>query len=125
LTDAARSVRLAVSGASSSTATARSSFQERMARALRSFQGRVLLILSGRDYTAREFTDSVDAAGIWRGTWQLPGLERCDLPDADHTFSEEISREAVENAVRRWLASLSAKTATSSSRVDLHGHPQR
>ena len=80
------------------------SYQDRMAAAWHGFARPLLVVLSGNDYTAREFADQVDAGGNWRGAWQHPHVKRLDLEGADHTFSQASDRIAVENATARWLA---------------------
>lgn len=78
-------------------------FQKRMARGLRNFPGRVLLLLSGDDYTAKEFLEYATASEAWRGLLDRPGLTRIDIADADHTFSSAAWRETVQNACIDWL----------------------
>ena len=78
------------------------SFQERMARGLRGFQGQVLLILSGNDYTAKEFLEYTAAADSWHRLLDRPRLTRIDIPAADHTFSSQAQRKTVENACLDW-----------------------
>lgn len=79
------------------------SFQQRMARGLRHFDGRTLLILSGDDYTAKEFLEHVAGDAAWRGLLDRPGLTRVDIAAADHTFSSHEWRKTVENACLAWL----------------------
>jgi exosortase A-associated hydrolase 1 len=62
-------------------------FQQRMARAWSGFDGALLLLLSGQDYTAKEFLAHAGADACWRGALQHPRLRREDCPQADHTFS--------------------------------------
>lgn len=79
------------------------SFQQRMARGLRNFGGRTLLILSGDDYTAKEFLEHVAGDEAWRGLLDRPGLTRVDIAAADHTFSSHEWRKSVENACLDWI----------------------
>ena len=78
-------------------------FQQRMMRAFESFSGSLLLILSGNDYTAKEFLqacqDSEPAQRALRG----PRLTRFDLAAADHTFSSREWRQSVEAETLAWL----------------------
>lgn len=99
-----RNLRLASSAGR--TETAARSFQDRMADGLRNFGGPALLILSGDDYTAKEFLQHVGADANWRGLLESPAVTRIDLPDADHTFSHVASASAVEAATGRWINSL-------------------
>ena len=78
-------------------------FQDRMARALREFPGRVLLILSGNDYTAKEFLEYAASAAPWHGILERPNIERIDVANADHTFSSAGWRGAVSSTTIEWL----------------------
>lgn len=80
-----------------------SSFQQRMLDAWDRFDRPTLLLLSGRDHTAREFIEQVGTDERWRACAARPWVERVDLPDADHTFSESRERLAAEQATARWL----------------------
>jgi len=78
-------------------------FQNRMARALREFNGRVMLILSGNDYTAKEFVQHASDDQLWRGLLNGSSLTQLTLPDADHTFSSATWRADVANTTLGWL----------------------
>ncbi|WP_317202247.1 hydrolase 1, exosortase A system-associated [Janthinobacterium sp.] len=78
---------------------------ERLRAALAAFDGRVLLILSGADLTAREFSDLVAADAGWRRRLAAPGVTRRELPGADHTFSRRVWREQVADWTAAWLRS--------------------
>jgi exosortase A-associated hydrolase 1 len=78
-------------------------FQDRMARGLRDFPGQVQLILSGNDYTAKEFLEFVAVSANWRGLLERPNLTRVDIAAADHTFSSQEWRKTVENTCLDWL----------------------
>lgn len=86
-------------------------FQQRMASAWRQFNGKILLILSGDDYTAKEFVEYAAADAAWSATLAKPGVSRHDLPDADHTFSDLALRQQVEVLTRGWLETLDLQTA--------------
>ena len=79
------------------------SFQERMAKGLREFSGEVLLILSGQDYTAKEFLEFAGTNANWSGLLDDKKISRVDLSEADHTFSSEVHRLAVESHTLSWL----------------------
>lgn len=81
-------------------------FPVRMAQGLRGFGGPVLLIISGGDLTAREFLDHADSDRAWAGLLNSPNLHRCDIVDADHTFSTAGHRCQVEDALLEWLRRL-------------------
>ena len=82
------------------------SFQDLMAEGWRQFDGEVLLILSGQDYTAKEFLEYVASDAAWSGVLDSRKLSRVDVADADHTFSSEELRSRVENETLKWLATL-------------------
>ena len=82
------------------------SFQDLMAEGWRQFDGEVLLILSGQDYTAKEFLEYVASDPAWSGVLDSRKLSRVDVADADHTFSSEELRSRVENETLKWLATL-------------------
>lgn len=79
------------------------SFQHRMAEAWNSFPGRLLLVLSGEDYVAKEFLESTNTNPVWRDALGHEGLVRYDLPLADHTFSKGQNQTMVENLTLDWL----------------------
>jgi exosortase A-associated hydrolase 1 len=83
-----------------------SSFQDAMASGLSAFRGRLLLILSGNDITAKEFTTFTAANPSWRGLLQRPNVARHELPDADHTFSRRQWLDEVQAQTVAWLLAL-------------------
>jgi uncharacterized protein len=85
-------------------------FQHRMALALRQFPGPVLLLLSARDYTAKEFVECAQSDPAWQGLLQHPQLQRVDVADADHTFSKALWRAAAEQAILDWMRCLQTPT---------------
>jgi exosortase A-associated hydrolase 1 len=87
----------------SAKADNRLGFQERMARALREFPAHVQLILSGNDYTAKEFLQYAADAEAWRGVLSRANIERIDIDNADHTFSSLALRGTVERSCLTWL----------------------
>lgn len=87
----------------SAVATESLPFQKRMARGLATFPGTVLLLLSGNDYTAKEFLETVKADSAWAAALGQPSVTRVDIAEADHTFSSAEWRRQVENITRQWL----------------------
>jgi len=83
-------------------------FQTAMARGLAKFRGRLLLILSGNDLTAKEFIEFARSSRAWRGLLERPTVSRIDLPDADHTFSRREWQRRVETDSIAWLSGLSS-----------------
>ena len=79
---------------------------ENMAEDLRRYRGRILLIISGRDLTAREFDDSARRSKTWRVLLSDPRLTRRDLPEADHTFSRREWKAMVSGCTWEWIKAL-------------------
>ena len=86
------------------------SFQARMAAAWRCFDGRILLLMSGRDLTAREFETYAATDAAWAGLIGQPKVQRIDLPEADHTFSSVQWRADVESRTIDWIRGLAGST---------------
>ena len=80
-------------------------FQQRMAQAWQGFGGQVLLLLSGDDYTAKEFLEYTAMDKAWTGLLDQAHVLRCDLPQADHTFSNALARSQVAALTLDWLQS--------------------
>lgn len=81
-------------------------FQSQMARSLKQYKGKVLLILSEPDTTAQEFLECAATDPDWQGVLQRPGVQRLDVAQADHTFSSAEWRALVEQAVLQWMTRL-------------------
>lgn len=86
-----------------SSAEAPQTYQQKMASAWSQFNGKFLLVLSGNDYTAKEFLEYTQSNAPWAQMLQQPNVERHDLSGADHTFSSTPDRIAVENLTLSWL----------------------
>ncbi len=78
-------------------------FQTQMANSWINFPGPIGLILSGNDYTAKEFLEHLTQEKPWGEAMNHPRLVRHDLPDADHTFSSHSDRQAAEALTVAWL----------------------
>ncbi|MFY7916847.1 MAG: hydrolase 1, exosortase A system-associated [Rubrivivax sp.] len=81
-------------------------FQQRMASAWAKFNGPILLLLSGRDHTAKEFLEYTGMTQHWQGLLQDERISRVDLPQEDHTFSSAQGRARVEHHTLQWLHGL-------------------
>jgi hypothetical protein len=81
----------------------REDFRLSMAHAWRAFDGSILLVLSGRDLTAKEFLEALPLEPAWHGALDKAGLTRLDIAQADHTFSVRVEREKFEAALADWL----------------------
>ena len=84
---------------------ASASLPERMADGLARFNGRLLLILSGSDLTAKEFMDVSASSEEWRSLLASARVTRHVIPDATHTFSRRAWRAQVEAWTAEWLQS--------------------
>jgi uncharacterized protein len=85
--------------------------QQRMAQAFAHFAGPKLLVLSGNDYTAKEFLEAAQTDALWRSNVALPSVQRLDIPGADHTFSTAQAQLTVEVQTVQWLRSWAAAAA--------------
>lgn len=85
-------------------------FQQGMALAWGQFDGQILLLLSGEDYTAKEFLEYVSVDTAWSKALAHPHLTRHDIPGADHTFSDKAHSARVEELTIDWLEHIVSKT---------------
>jgi exosortase A-associated hydrolase 1 len=83
--------------------SAEPAFRDRMADCLRDFGGPVLILLSERDITAKEFAEYARSSSRWRGILDRPNVEREEVARADHTFSSADWRGEVESRTLAWL----------------------
>jgi len=82
--------------------------EQRMRGGLARFDGDCLLLLSGRDYTAKEFLETVQLDPAWRDQLARPGVTRVDIAEADHTFSQPEAQQRVEQTTVSWLQRMRA-----------------
>lgn len=85
-----------------SVATLAQTFIDRMGNGWLRMRGRVLVILSGNDLTAREFADLCRTQPVWHEA-VMPGPNFVELPAADHTFSRREWKRRVEFLTLEWL----------------------
>lgn len=78
-------------------------FQERLLRGAESFAGPMLWVLSGQDYTAKEFVELVAAQERWQAVMGRGEAQRVDMATADHTFSAGADERALVNITASWL----------------------
>jgi exosortase A-associated hydrolase 1 len=83
-------------------------YLRRMHEGWRGFDRPVLFVLSGHDFTAREFEMWVARDNARKTLLQRPGVEIYRSDVADHTFSDKPSREAVTNRTIEWIRRLPA-----------------
>ena len=82
-------------------------FQQRMAKAWQGFSGHILLVLSGEDYTAKEFVEHAQTDVAWKGYQSHPKLTCNTIAGVDHTFSNATARGQAAEATLQWLAASS------------------
>jgi exosortase A-associated hydrolase 1 len=79
------------------------SLPERIALSLRNFTGDILIILSGNDYTAREFRDVTSASEIWKMIVAGSNVSVKHVPEADHTLSRREWSDMVATFTADWI----------------------
>jgi uncharacterized protein len=80
-----------------------SGFQNRMLRGFKAFPGQVLVLLSGNDYTAKEFLEISRTDPTWASCLKGANIVQTVTAEADHTFSSAEWQTQVENVTRQWL----------------------
>lgn len=81
-------------------------FQGKMRCALAESKLPTLLILSGDDYTAKEFMEVTQLDPAWQKLLAEPRLTRTELAGADHTFSSSKWRQYVQDATIAWVQAI-------------------
>ncbi|WP_372740498.1 hydrolase 1, exosortase A system-associated, partial [Neptunomonas sp.] len=79
---------------------------EKLQASLRAYHGPVLLIISGKDLTAAEFDDAVNASRPFHKLLSQKRFSRVDLKSADHTFSRREWRDEVTVWTASWIQKL-------------------
>ena len=77
-----------------------------MLRGLSGFHGATLVILSGNDYTAKEFIESTRVSQAWTAVLGAANVAVKAVPDADHTFSSGEWRTQIERLTLEWLGQI-------------------
>lgn len=78
---------------------------ERLLSSLAAFPGRILVILSGQDLTAKEFRDLSGSSAAWKRALAPHRTGWRHLEEADHTFSCRAWRDQVALWTREWVRS--------------------
>lgn len=84
---------------------ATASLPDRMFDGYSRFKGKVLVILSGNDLTASEFSDLAASNDKWRALLENQQTQTLTLAGANHTFSTREWRNKVEHWTEDWLHS--------------------
>jgi len=103
LANVARALRSSARGHRSHGAAATNPLAERLAGELQHFRGRILIILSGRDLTAKEFEDAARGSKKWQRIYTSEHVTRHRLDSADHTFSRREWRDQIASWTSEWL----------------------
>jgi hypothetical protein len=74
------------------------------------FHGRVTLVLSGQDLTAKEFLEHVGSRSGWSSVLAPPRVKRLDLPEANHTFTSSPAKATVVDTTLTHLLQLPDKS---------------
>lgn len=81
-------------------------FQVRMLDGVKRFNGKVLLILSGEDITAREFEHLLKTNRQWRRCFNKNNVSIEKIAEDNHTFSRREWSEQVERWTLEWIGTL-------------------
>lgn len=87
-------------------ATNQAPFLDRMLAAWERFDNSVLLAISGRDLTAREFLDVCRADERWHAAVTSGACTRMELPTADHTMSDSESFALFMKGCVNWVRAI-------------------
>ena len=79
-------------------------FTQRMEAGLAAFPRPILVLLSDRDLTAREFAAFCGRSALWGELMARDNVEVSTIAGADHTFSSAEALEAAGNLSLQWLA---------------------
>jgi exosortase A-associated hydrolase 1 len=79
------------------------SLPDKMYEGLCRFNGPILLVLSGDDMTAQEFSGLISASQKWRQLLAARTIQRHRLAAANHTFSRQEWRDQVAAWTSDWL----------------------
>ncbi|MFC6669025.1 hydrolase 1, exosortase A system-associated [Marinobacterium aestuariivivens] len=92
-------------GAADTRAASDRCYQQRMLDGLRHYRGKVLLLLSGNDLTAQEFSLQLARDPAWAQLLEERPVSRVCLDEADHTCSSRQAKEWVARQTRTFVFS--------------------
>ena len=78
-------------------------FTQRMLEGWKRFNGDVLLVIGGRSLVAKQFDQCVANSEAWQSVVHRPSVERVELADADHTFSQPGQQQALHDTIIEWF----------------------
>ena len=99
------SLRQLLSASMQRTEDAPAQLPARILEGLVHFKGRMLIILSGDDLTAREFADLQKSTAAWRELSSASRVQQMELDGANHTFSRRDWRAQVAQLCATWTTS--------------------
>lgn len=105
LRESVRSLVKLTTTAAGGRADADSGLPARLRRALSTFRGRVLIILSGADIGAREFSALGEQHAEWRALLSEPRVRQATVAQANHTFGRQAWRDDVAALCKDWIGS--------------------
>jgi hypothetical protein len=76
-----------------------------MFEGLRKYPGRVLLVLSGNDLTAKAFSLQLAQDAAWAQLFEERSVSRLCLESADHTFSTRQAKDWVARQTQIFVTS--------------------
>jgi uncharacterized protein len=98
-------LRQLLGAASRRPASLQAPLPARLFESLSQFQGKILIVLSGADLTAREFSDLQNSSAPWRCLANAPHVQQVHMAGANHTFARRDWREQVEQLCAAWVTS--------------------
>jgi len=78
-------------------------FIARMLHGFKSFEGKILIILSGQDATAQEFDHLMASNSDWVKASTSSKISLLQIPEANHTFSSILWRQQVAMKTVDWI----------------------
>jgi len=98
-----RSLWLAKRSGASQQAVRACHFLERMEKGMAAFHGPMLLLISERDLTAKEFEALCRESPSWGRNVIRKNVQRVTIAGADHTFSSAASLGTASSKILDWL----------------------
>jgi exosortase A-associated hydrolase 1 len=98
------SVRTAQGVSSSTSAPPGATFIDKALEGLKRFKGPIMLVISERDFTAKEFLDLCDDSADWKASIARADVTTRLIAGADHTFSERSVLEHISGQCIAWLS---------------------
>lgn len=96
----------AITGPRAAGGKAAQHFVSDMLQGIQAFAHPVLVLLSGKDLTAREFGSLLENDEQWQASMREPAARIAPIADSDHTFSRASWREEVAHLTLDYLESL-------------------